>query len=114
MKTGSRVLAAAGSLSLALLFTDAAFAQKTGGILKISHFDSPASMSLLEESTAAALRPVMGVFNNLIVYDQHVAQNSMRSIVPELATSWSANEERTQLTFPLRRGVKCHDGTPFT
>ena len=55
MKRDLRVLAAASSLVLAL--TDAAFAQKSGGILKISHFDSPASMSLLEESTAAALRP---------------------------------------------------------
>jgi peptide/nickel transport system substrate-binding protein len=113
MKAGSRVLAA-GLLALVLLATNAAFAQKAGGILKISHFDSPASMSLLEESTAAALRPIMGVFNNLVVYDQHVAQNSMRSIVPELATSWSSNEEGTELTFPLRQGVQWHDGKPFT
>jgi peptide/nickel transport system substrate-binding protein len=114
MKAGSRALAAVSSLSLALFITSPAIAQKSGGILKISHFDSPASMSLLEESTAAALRPVMGVFNNLVVYDQHVAQNSMQSIVPELATSWSSNEEGTELTFPLRRGVKWHDGKPFT
>jgi peptide/nickel transport system substrate-binding protein len=114
MKAGSRALAAASSLLLALLITHPASAQKTGGILKISHFDSPASMSLLEESTAAALRPVMGMFNNLVVYDQHVAQNSMRSIVPDLATSWSSNEEGTELTFPLRHGVKWHDGKTFT
>jgi peptide/nickel transport system substrate-binding protein len=114
MKTGTLVRAAAGWLSLGLLFTDAAFAQKAGGILKISHFDSPASMSLLEESTDAALRPVMGIFNNLVVYDQHIAQNSIRSIVPELATSWSTNEEGTELTFPLRQSVKWHDGKPFT
>jgi peptide/nickel transport system substrate-binding protein len=114
MRHGRRMLAVAGSVSFALFAANAAFAQKTGGILKISHFDSPASMSLLEESTAAALRPVMGVFNNLVVYDQHVAQNSMRSIVPDLATSWSSNEEGTELTFPLRQGVKWHDGKPFT
>jgi peptide/nickel transport system substrate-binding protein len=94
--------------------TETALAQKAGGILKISHFDSPASMSLLEEATAAALRPMMGVFNNLVVYDQLVAQNSMKSIVPDLATSWSSNEEGTELIFPLRRGVKWHDGKPFT
>src|SRR5262244_4090808 len=109
---GLRVLVAASVLLLSSIET--ASAQKHGGILKISHFDSPASMSLLEESTAAALRPMMGVFNNLVVYDQHVAQNSMRSIVPELATSWSSNEEGTELTFPLRHGVKWHDGKPFT
>ena len=114
MKRDLRVLAAAGSLSLVLAVTDAAFAQKSGGILKISHFDSPASMSLLEESTAAALRPMMGIFNNLVMYDQHVAQNNMRSIVPDLATSWSSNEEGTELTFPLRQGVEWHDGKPFT
>src|SRR3954451_14828614 len=106
MNAGSRALAAASWLSLVLSITNPAIAQKSGGILKISHFDSPASMSLLEESTAAALRPVMGVFNNLVVYDQQVAQNSMRSIVPDLATSWSSNEEGTVRSFPLRQGVK--------
>ena len=114
MKPDLRVLAAAGSLSLALVFADAALAQKSGGILKISHFDSPASMSIHEESTAATLRPMMGVFNNLVMYKQDVPQNSMRSIVPDLATSWSSNEEGTELTFPLRQGVKWHDGKPFT
>jgi peptide/nickel transport system substrate-binding protein len=114
MKRGLRVLAAAGSLSFGLFATDAAVAQKAGGVLKISHFDSPASMSLLEESTTAAIRPMMGVFNNLVVYDQHVPQNSMRSIVPDLATGWSTNEEGTELIFPLRQGVKWHDGKPFT
>src|SRR4029077_15743242 len=114
MKRGLRVLAAAGSLSLGLFAADAAVAQKAGGVLKTSHFDSPASMSLLEESTTAAIRPMMGVFNNLVMYDQHVPQNSMRSIVPDLATSWSSNEEGTELTFPLRQGVKWHDGKPLT
>src|SRR6266700_3458009 len=92
----------AGLLLLVSWATHSAFAQKAGGILKISHFDSPASMSPLEESTAAAVRPTMGVFNNLVVYDQNVPQNSMRSIVPELATGWSTNEEGTELVFPLR------------
>jgi peptide/nickel transport system substrate-binding protein len=114
MKRDLRVLAAAGSLSLAVLAADAAFAQKAGGILKLGHFDSPASMSMLEESTQAVNRPMSGVFNNLVMYKQDVPQNSMKSIVPDLATSWSWNEEGTELTFPLRQGVKWHDGQPFT
>ena len=28
---------------------------------------------------------MMGVFNNLVMFDQHVAQNSLQSIVPDLA-----------------------------
>lgn len=79
-------------------------AQQPGGTLRMSHFDSPASMSPHEEATAAVNRPMMGVFNNLVMYDQHVAKNTMASIVPDLATSWSWSEDGTELSFPLRLG----------
>ena len=105
---------AGGALSAMLIAAMPAYAQKQGGVLKMYSFDSPASMSILEESTIAAERPMMGVFNNLVMFDQHVAQNSLRSVVPDLATSWSWNEEGTELTLPLRQGVKWHDGKPFT
>jgi peptide/nickel transport system substrate-binding protein len=103
----------AASLLVAVA-AEPAFAQKQGGILKIYHIDSPASMSIHEEATISAIIPVMGVFNNLVLYDQHVPQNSMASIVPELATGWSWNEDKTDLTFRLRDGVVWHDGKPFT
>src|SRR6266567_1543078 len=114
MKRDLRVLAAAGALLSALCSGQTAFAQKQGGILRMPFFDSPASMSLHEESTFAALRQMMGVFNNLVMYKQDVPQNSLKSIVPDLATSWAWNEEGTELTLPLRQGVKWHDGRPFT
>jgi hypothetical protein len=76
--------------------------------------DSPASMSIHEEATFVAEGPMMGVFNNLVMFDQHVKQNSLGSIVPDLATGWSWNEDGTELTFPLRQGVRWHDGKPFT
>jgi ABC-type transport system substrate-binding protein len=101
-------------LLVALLAAAPASAQKEGGILKMYTVDSPASMSILEEATVFAERPMMGVFNNLVMYDQHVKQNSLQSIVPDLATSWSWNEDGTELTFPLRQGVSWHDGKPFT
>ena len=69
---------------------------------------------MLEESTLAVNRPMMGVFNNLVIFDQDVPQNTLRSIVPDLATGWAWNEEGTELTFPLRKGIKWHDGKPFT
>src|SRR5262250_876928 len=57
-----------------------AFAQKRGGILRMYSLDSPASMSIHEEATVFAQGPMMGVFNNLVMYDQHVPQNSLQSI----------------------------------
>jgi peptide/nickel transport system substrate-binding protein len=105
---------AAIALLIAISGNGPAFAQKQGGILRIYTPDSPASMSIHEESTVFAHGPMMGVFNNLVMFDQHVKQNSLDSIVPDLATGWSWNEDGTELTFPLRHGVKWHDGQPFT
>ena len=107
-------LATTASLLLGLCFASAAAAQQSGGTLRVGWFDSPASMSIHEESTIATERPMMGVFNNLVMYKQDVLQNSPQSIVPDLATGWSWNEEGTELTMPLRQGVKWHDGQPFT
>jgi len=42
-----------------------------------------------------------GVFNNLVLYDQHIKQNTLATIRPELATSWSWNEDGTELTFQI-------------
>src|SRR4029077_4853178 len=105
---------AATLVGLMLGWTSTAFAEKAGGILRIPFVTSPASMSIHEESTIAALGPMMGVFNNLIMFDQHVPQNSLSSIVPDLAESWAYNEDGKSLTFKLRQGVKWHDGKPFT
>ena len=81
-----------------------ALAQKSGGILKISFFDNPASMSLHEEATGAALRPMMGVFNNLVMYDQHVAQNSPDSIIPDLADELGVERGRQGADLPVAPG----------
>ena len=101
------LLIASGTVATAL-------AQKPGGILKMYNPDSPASMSIHEEATVFAERPMMAVFNNLVIYKQDVPQNSQQSIVQDLATEWSWNEDGTELTFPLHRGVMWHDGKPFT
>src|SRR6478752_6095645 len=110
----ARALALTGILLGGVTGGGGAFAQKPGGTLKVYFFDSPGSMSIHEESTIAGQGPAQGVFNNLVMYDQHVAQTSIKTIVPDLASEWAWDEANTQLNFKLREGVKWHDGKPFT
>src|SRR3954469_16090757 len=109
------VLLASALILLGLVATPrVAAAEKPGGTMKVYFFDSPATMSIHEESTIAGQGPMMGVFNNLVMYDPTVPQSGVNAIVPDLATEWSWDEARTQLSFKLRQGVRWHDGKPFT
>ena len=106
--------AAAAVLVWGLTVAAAASAQKQGSTLRVWHRDSPGNMSIFEEGTISIVAPIMGVFNNLVVFDPSVKQNSLKSIVPDLAESWSWNEDGSELAFKLRSGVRWHDGKPFT
>ena len=114
MKRYLRAFVALGALQIILFLTNAALAQKSGGILRIPHGDSPASMSTHEEATRSTATPMMGVFNNLVLFDQHLPQNTLSSIVPDLAVAWSWDEDKTALTFRLRQNVRWHDGRSFS
>ena len=104
------VLAAALPFMLAL----PAAAQKTGGTLRVYNTSNPPSLSIHEEATIATVMPMMGVFNNLVLFDQTKPLGTLDTIVPDLAESWTLDATRTKLTFKLRQGVKWHDGRPFT
>lgn len=91
-----------------------AAAQKQGGILRVYHRDNPPSASIHEEATISTVWPFMAVMNNLVLFDQHKPRNSLDTIVPDLADSWSWSADRKQVTFKLHQGVKWHDGKPFT
>src|ERR1700739_2748473 len=114
MKRGARAFAAAAVSLPAMFAADPGLAQKSGGILRVLAGDSPPSLSMHEESDAIPARATMGIFNNLVMSNQQANQNSPQSIIPDLAPGWSWSEDGTQLTFPLREGVKWHDGKPFT
>jgi peptide/nickel transport system substrate-binding protein len=101
-------------VALTVAESGGAWAQKHGGVLKIQHMDTPPSASIHEEATVSVAVPFMSIYNNLVIFDQHVAKNSFDSIIPDLATKWTWSGDGRQLAFKLRQGVKWHDGKPFT
>jgi peptide/nickel transport system substrate-binding protein len=48
------------------------------------------------------------IFNGLVKYDKDL------NIVGDLAESWKVSNEGLMITFHLKKGVKWHDGYPFT
>jgi peptide/nickel transport system substrate-binding protein len=80
----SRRIAVAAAAALALwLGSHSALAQKSGGVLRMLDFASPASMSIHEEVTRAAVTVLMPVFNNLVLFDPHKEKNTLDAIVPD-------------------------------
>ena len=96
---GAAATIASGALAMP------AMAQKSGGVLRIYHRDSPASMSVHEEGTIGVILPMMGVFNNLVVFDQHVPQNSLATIVARSGDRMALERGRqgADLSAPPRR-----------
>jgi len=109
-----RRLAASFALLCVMSAAAPVSAQKGGGTLRLYHNDNPPSTSLLEESTIASVMPFAAVFNNLVVFDPAKAHETVDTVIPDLAESWSWDSTNTKLTFKLRQGVKWHDGQSFT
>src|SRR5947209_2824214 len=99
----SATKAKAGCIALVALLATPAIAQKSGGTLRLYHNDTPPSASLLEESTIASVTPFAAVFNNLVVFDPARIHESIETVVPDLAESWSWDATWTKLTFKLRQ-----------
>lgn len=49
-----------------------------------------------------------------MIYDGLVKYGKDIKLVPELAEEWDVSEDGTVIRFYLRKGVKWHDGKPFT
>ena len=96
--------------------------QAPGGVPAGSGAAEPAHGDILVEGSigdASNLIPLLAsdstsheiaglVFNGLIKYDKDV------HIVGDLAESWEISRDGLVITFHLRKGVRWHDGKPFT
>ena len=67
-----------------------------------------------ETSTISSVWPVSPCFNNLVIFDPLKRQESVDTVIGELAEKWSWQDNYRNLVFFLRKDVKWHDGKPFT
>ena len=79
-----------------------------GGILRRGGYVDPAHYDLMQVSSVSNSFKQMMLLNNLLRYNP---LDAGKTIIPDLATDWDVSEDGKVWTFPLREGVKFHDGT---
>src|SRR5262249_41929471 len=67
-----------------------------------------------ESARTSGLGPVMPCYSTLVLFDPLKPQETVETVVPELAERWSWQDHYRQLVFVLRPNVRWHDGQPFT
>ncbi len=83
---------------------------KPGGIVETVAESDPADLDGLWSTSILAQVFVNPSYNGLLQYDP--LENT--KIVPRLAEKWDVSPDGQTITFALRKGVKWHDGQPFT
>jgi peptide/nickel transport system substrate-binding protein len=87
---------------------------KRGGILNSLIIEDPPGLLIHEAATTSTVWPMMPCYSNLVLFDQLKTQETVDTVVPELAERWSWQDNYRNLVFFLRKNVKWHDGQPFT
>ena len=114
LRRSVRFASLATILVLALTLPAPAQAPKHGGVLRIHPLSAPPSLSPHEESTIATVQPASACYSGLAYFDPAKRQESIDTVIPELAEKWSWQDNYRNLVFLLRKDVKWHDGKPFT
>jgi len=100
-------------LSLCLMImTTGALAQEPqyGGTLKFSMYSSPEGLWIPARGAST-----YDVNVNNMVYEPLIQlDKNMEPTIPRIAESWEFNDDKTKVTFKLRKDIKFHDGEPLT
>jgi len=104
------VLSLGLALLLAMPVASTALAQKRGGILNWFDYGDPGRLDIHTETPLAVQQATAGIWSGLL----HFSPDDPNKIVPDLATSYKSSNAGKTFNFQLRKGVKWHDGKPFT
>lgn len=79
-----------------------------GETLVVIHIGDPKSFNPDAKADDPLYAIASNIFNKLVTLDVDY------NVIPDLAESWEVSPDGKVFTFRLRKGVKWHDGTPFT
>jgi len=85
-----------------------------GGILKISDRGEPPTLNCMMNPSVLVFSYASPVFNGLVMIDPSQEGVGVEKVIPALAERWTISSDGKTYTFYLRKGVKFHDGRPFT
>ena len=107
LRRSARLASLALLLVLALSLPAPAQAPKSGGVLTIHPLSAPPSLPPHEESTISVVQQASPCLSNLVYYDPAKKQESVDTIIPELAERWSWQDNYRNLVFLLRKDAQC-------
>ncbi|MBM4441293.1 MAG: hypothetical protein FJ027_12825 [Candidatus Rokubacteria bacterium] len=81
-----------------------------GGVLNWFNYGDPARLDVHAESPLVVQQATAGVYSGLL----HKEPDDPTKIAPDLAERYTVSADGRTYTFHLRKGVKWHDGQPFT
>lgn len=79
-----------------------------GDIIVEGSIGEPSNLIPILASDSASHQIAGLVYNGLVKYDKNL------KLVGDLAESWQVSKDGLVITFRLRKGVRWHDGAPFT
>jgi peptide/nickel transport system substrate-binding protein len=80
-----------------------------GGVFVTSQISDPRTFNYIVAQETSSTAPLSLVFDGLVETDFVTGE-----VLPDLAEAWTLSPDRRTWTFRLRRGVRWHDGQPFT
>jgi len=106
----SRLLALsfAVALTATVVVVAPASAQKRGGTLVMLVQPEPPTLASYISTSGPIGQVTTKVYEGLLEYDFNLKP------IPGLAESWTVSQDGKTITFKLQKGVKFHDGKPFT
>jgi peptide/nickel transport system substrate-binding protein len=108
-KPGFRqLLAIATTLAAVMTFSPASAAPKRGGTVTAVVTPEPTFLVSAHNPIGGVLEVSSKMFEGLLTYDLEM------KLQPALADSWEVAPDGLSIKFNLHKGVKWHDGTPFT